>query len=112
MVVTLTAFGPLGPFSASKLTFAPSGRERKPFELIPVWWTKRSFPPSSGVMKPKPFSSLNHFTVPVAIVLILHEVMCAANAEELVKQLAGAGTTDGRGSRPLHPEVYPVYGLR
>src|SRR3954466_2955999 len=32
-----------------------------------VWCTKRSFDSSSGVMKPKPFSSLNHFTVPVAI---------------------------------------------
>src|SRR5215213_3111834 len=29
-------------------------------------WTKRSFPPSSGVMNPKPLSALNHLTVPVA----------------------------------------------
>src|SRR5690349_7019337 len=35
-----------------------------------VWWTNRSFDASSGVMKPKPFSSLNHLTVPVAIVLL------------------------------------------
>src|SRR3954470_14995195 len=34
---------------------------------MPVWWTNRSLPLSSGVMKPKPLSSLNHFTVPVAI---------------------------------------------
>src|SRR3954462_8454222 len=27
----------------------------------------RSLPPSSGVMNPYPFASLNHFTVPVAI---------------------------------------------
>src|SRR5688500_4509688 len=32
---------------------------------MPVKWTKRSRPPSSGVMKPKPLSSLNHLTVPV-----------------------------------------------
>src|SRR5215216_3460650 len=32
-----------------------------------LWWTKRSLPPSSGVMKPKPLSSLNHLTVPVAM---------------------------------------------
>src|ERR1700733_6035264 len=32
------------------------------------WCTNRSRPPSSGVMKPKPFSSLNHLTVPVGIV--------------------------------------------
>jgi hypothetical protein len=29
-----------------------------------VWWTKQSLSPFSGVMKPKPFASLNHFTVP------------------------------------------------
>src|SRR5579884_258645 len=34
---------------------------------MPEKWTNRSRPPSSGVMKPKPLSSLNHFTVPVAI---------------------------------------------
>src|SRR5438105_6812043 len=32
-----------------------------------LWWTNRSLSPSSGVMNPKPFGSLNHFTVPVAI---------------------------------------------
>src|SRR5882762_11161356 len=30
-----------------------------------VWCTKQSLPPFSGVMKPNPFASLNHFTVPV-----------------------------------------------
>src|SRR5919197_508157 len=34
---------------------------------MPVKCTNRSLPPSSGVMKPKPLSSLNHLTVPVAI---------------------------------------------
>ena len=32
-----------------------------------TWWTKRSSPPSVGVMKPKPFVELNHLTVPVAL---------------------------------------------
>jgi hypothetical protein len=32
-------------------------------------WTKRSLPPSSGVMNPYPLASSNHFTVPVAICL-------------------------------------------
>src|SRR6266516_6174737 len=32
-----------------------------------LWWTKRSLAPSSGVMKPYPLLSLNHFTVPVAM---------------------------------------------
>src|SRR5262245_16598165 len=35
-----------------------------------LWWAKRSLPPSSGVMNPKPFESLNHFTVPVAMCLL------------------------------------------
>src|SRR5690606_29098405 len=30
-----------------------------------LWCTKQSFEPSSGVMKPKPLLSLNHFTVPI-----------------------------------------------
>ena len=34
-------------------------------------WTKTSFDPSSGVIKPKPLSPLNHFTVPCAIYLLL-----------------------------------------
>src|SRR3954452_18532152 len=43
---------------------------------MPVWWTKRSLPDSSGVMNPKPFSSENHLTVPVAMFLYLHGVVC------------------------------------
>src|SRR3954454_12967557 len=51
-----------------------------------LWWTKRSLPPSSGVMKPKPLSSLNHLTVPVAM-CYLHG-QSAANA-------AGAESNNG-----------------
>src|ERR1700712_57216 len=36
-----------------------------------LWWTKRSLLPSSGVMKPKPFSALNHLTVPCAMLFLL-----------------------------------------
>src|SRR5439155_23652692 len=36
--------------------------------LIAEKCANRSSPPPSGVIKPKPFASLNHFTVPVAIV--------------------------------------------
>jgi hypothetical protein len=57
-----------------------------------LWWTKRSLEPSSGVMKPKPLSSLNHLTVPVAM-LFLHGVVCTAYAGEAVKrQLRALGT--------------------
>ena len=39
-----------------------SRRLRKPSEWMAVWWTKISSEPSSGVMNPKPFWVLNHFT--------------------------------------------------
>src|SRR5581483_8291479 len=64
---TFVAWGPFCPSVASNSTFAPSARDLKPSPEMPVWWTNRSFDPSSGVMKPYPFSSLNHFTVPVAM---------------------------------------------
>src|SRR5215216_7406366 len=79
-MVTLTAAGPFGPCSASYETRAPSASVRKPSPAMPEKWTKRSLPGSSGVMNPKPLSSLNHFTVPVAM-LYLHGVG-AANAED------------------------------
>src|SRR3954452_23222181 len=44
-----------------------------------LWWTKRSLPPSSGVMKPKPFSSLNHLTVPVAMMWVFLPLLRAAH---------------------------------
>src|SRR3954463_12244737 len=64
---TLAACGPFGPSVTSYSTFWPSARLRKPSAWIAVWWTNTSLPPPSGVMKPNPFASLNHFTVPVAI---------------------------------------------
>jgi hypothetical protein len=64
--VTLIALGPFGPFSVSKLTESPSARDLNPEPRIEVWWTNTS-PPSSLVIKPKPFESLNHFTVPLVI---------------------------------------------
>ena len=36
-------------------------------DCIAEKWAKTSSPPSSGVMNPKPLASLNHLTVPVAI---------------------------------------------
>ena len=40
----------------------------KLFIWIAEKWANKSSPPSSGVIKPKPLESLNHFTVPVAII--------------------------------------------
>src|ERR671936_1982524 len=67
--------------------------------MIPVWWTKRSLPPSSGVMKPKPFESLNHFTVPVAMLFPFHS--CARLSElrgghdDQGRETTGTGTALG-----------------
>src|SRR5438045_3214822 len=64
---TLRASGPFSPSAGSNSTRAPSARVLKPSLVIALKWTNTSLPPSSGVMKPYPFASLNHFTVPVAI---------------------------------------------
>src|SRR3954452_18522010 len=67
MTRTFVAWGPLADSPSSYSTFAPSASVRKPSPEMPEKCTNASFPPSSGVMNPKPFSSLNHFTTPVAI---------------------------------------------
>src|ERR1700754_5338625 len=51
----------------SNSTFWFSSRLRKPLAEIAEKWAKTSAPPSSGLMKPKPLSALNHFTVPVVM---------------------------------------------
>lgn len=82
---TLDACRPLGPSTTSNCTFCPSRRVLKPSFLIAEKWTNTSSPPSSGSMKPKPFASLNHFTVPFFAIQILPFVLlqlrrpCAEN---------------------------------
>src|SRR5204862_1523201 len=66
------AAGPFWPCVGSNSTFWPSLRDLKPPIWISVWWAKRSLPPSSGVMNPKPFASLNHLTVPVAMSFLFY----------------------------------------
>src|SRR5216683_3084644 len=63
----LEACFPLGPVVTSNDTFWPSFSDLNPGMLIAEKCAKRSSPPPSGVMKPKPFASLNHLTVPVAM---------------------------------------------
>jgi hypothetical protein len=58
-----------------------------------VWWQKTSSPPPSCVMKPKPFASLNHFTVPVAITLELFSSV--RSAEVAVPDHFGSKRRDG-----------------
>src|SRR6266542_2551451 len=67
MARTFAAWRPFGPFFTSNSTRCPSCRLRKPSDWIAVWWTNTSSPPPSWVMNPKPFASLNHFTIPLAI---------------------------------------------
>lgn len=62
---------PLGPVVMSKVTRCASRNDLKPLLLIAEKCANKSSPPLSGVMKPKPLASLNHFTVPVAISISL-----------------------------------------
>src|SRR4051794_2867832 len=66
---------------------------------MPVWWTKRSLPLSSGVMKPKPLSSLNHLTVPVAM-MFLHGVCALRTPRKLLRQRLRARTLCRRARAP------------
>src|SRR5947207_2156690 len=66
----LSACGPLRPCVTSNSTRWFSSRLRNPEAAIAEKWAKTSSPPSSGLMKPKPLSALNHLTVPVAILLL------------------------------------------
>src|SRR6266850_434531 len=61
----LAARGPLGLCSTSYCTLSLSFSVLNPLAWMDEKCTKRSLLPSSGVMKPKPLASLNHFTVPV-----------------------------------------------
>jgi hypothetical protein len=57
-----------GPLALCDVVFdAHPRRARYPSPWIALKCTKTSALPSSGVMNPKPFSALNHFTVPVAM---------------------------------------------
>src|SRR2546425_2912530 len=62
---TFEACGPFGPWLSSNSTFWFSSRFLYPSPAIALKCTNTSGP-SSWEMKPKPFSELNHFTVPVA----------------------------------------------
>src|SRR5467141_3716522 len=95
---TLAACGPLGPSCTSYSTFWPSARLRNPSDWMAVWWTNTSLPPASGVMKPKPFASLNHFTVPLGI---LHSPAQNGAVVWWVTYAAPAPAPSGPGLRSL-----------
>src|SRR5438477_12795210 len=68
-------------------TRSPSASVLKPLTWMAEWWTKQSFWPPSGVMKPKPLASLNHFTVPVVrISILLENCNCVVGVAERAVQ--------------------------
>src|SRR6185436_21169818 len=69
----LVARGPFGLCSTSYWTLSCSFSVLKPLAWMAEKCTNRSLLPSSGVMKPKPLASLNHFTVPV-LMFFLDEI--------------------------------------
>src|SRR2546421_9820058 len=77
------AAGPFWPCVTSNETFWPSFSDLKPVPWIELWWANKSLPPPSGMLKPKPLESLNHFTVPVAMFfpLLKKSCFCARQSE-------------------------------
>ena len=53
--------------AASRCLPGPPRAVAKFWCALLTWCTKRSSPPPSGVMKPKPLVALNHLTVPVCL---------------------------------------------
>src|SRR4051812_41577701 len=71
MMRMFDACRPFWPCVSSYVTRCPSLRLLKPSPRISLKCAKRSLPPVSGVMKPKPLPSLNHLTVPVSVLLLV-----------------------------------------
>jgi len=65
---------PLGPWVMSNVTFWFSLRVLNPGIVIALKCANNSSSPSSGLIKPKPFASLNHLTIPVAMRTPLHKL--------------------------------------
>jgi len=65
VLFTFLASGPRSLSSTSKITMSPSDSVLNPVMSMAEKWTKMSRP-SFSLMKPYPFLSLNHFTVPFA----------------------------------------------
>src|SRR5215469_10169578 len=111
---------PFGPCLTSNDTFWFSCRDLKPDAWISEKCANRSSPPPSGVMKPKPFASLNHLTVPVAMLLVPKKIKrgrgpwCAENQGR--GNRTNRSTVDGRTTKePIHSPLEilrsPLYGL-
>src|SRR6478735_11566952 len=97
----LDACLPFGPWVTSNETFCPSLSVLNPCMLIAEKWANRSSPPPSGVMNPKPFASLNHLTVPVAILRVPLGFLngCPAGSEDR-RHSGAASVPDGSPEAP------------
>src|SRR6478735_11534398 len=107
----LLACLPFGPWVTSKETFWPSFSVLKPGMLIAEKCAKRSSPPPSGVMKPKPFASLNHFTVPVAISVFLKINNRRADARPMFHSQGQKSTEPQSQTARLLPRRRPGLGV-
>ena len=121
---------PSDPAVTSNRTFWPSLSVLNPCMLIAEKCANRSSPPPSGVMKPNPFASLNHLTVPVAIRVFLPDFeRCRRRCRRLragrrkCKYCAsGTGAPAGRrtpndallraASRSVKRPVHPAFPLK
>lgn len=90
--------------SPDKSDRSDEGRQLSPEQELAIAekWTNTSAVPSSGAMKPKPLSALNHFTVPVASVQVLYPNMPRRDA---------AGPTASLSFLAPEPNPTPGHGL-
>src|SRR4028119_211048 len=86
----------------SKVTFWSSLRPVRPARSTAEMWTNTSLRPPSGSMKPKPLVALNHFTVPLAIVMSPLGVLpatCGSLARSGSQRMTEAGEGDSGSQR-------------
>src|SRR5205807_1342208 len=105
----LAARGPLGLCSTSYCTLSFSFRVLNPLAWMDEKCTKRSLLPSSGVMKPKPLASLNHFTVPVLMSSSLISVAKkgAIGRKAALRKIKERTNRQGQ-YEPLRPDQLPA----
>src|SRR4029450_1622386 len=99
---TLAACLPFGPSTTSNSTAWPSVRDLYPSPSIAEKWTNTSSSPSRE-MNPKPFSLLNHFTVPCSA----NVPSCAWSGRSVARPARRAQRGDD-GDQPLTAGGSPI----
>src|SRR4051812_26340206 len=109
----LAARGPFGLCSTSYCTLSFSFSVLKPLAWMDEKCTKRSLLPSSGVMKPKPLASLNHFTVPVLMFFSLkvneRREACGRSRKKNQRVSTARTATARPDVSPLENPAHPLY---